>query len=696
MSTPLRPRRSRRINEAAQDKENMLPPRGKKREGEGKKTKGKGLGLALAPLEASTQAVDLKALLDAAMKSPNSLPRWRVFLKEMLKMENGKTEAVLLRMDGITDKLPKKLATLNIWLELVELYQKSGDADVAVRIFEHMDQKKIGQYYKRFYIAWATAVSAEPRANEADVKRVLALACTRKVLTKGDVKKFEAENAAKDDDVTIVFNGDTAKKRAAAEALDDEKTVALETVVGNAGRRKRARSSTLRSVKGKKNAKYKLGSLSKFGAPTRVLKAGDSTDEPSDTLPDAPAVEVVDVSKPNPKPFAKDADLSYIKNWKPKSVKFAVQNEEQAAPSQKQSPPRRSARLRKQESSDATIVFHDKKVDEDDVDNQDATVEMTKGRDSSGSDNNPTVCFSGSDTSSTSSSGSSLMNVSACAPSDVSGELRDFLAPKNIFHVNGKPYIRLSLIGRGGSSKVFKVLSPDGDLYALKRIKLQKTDKKYMASFTNEITLLNRLRNNPNIICLIDSEVNLEKKVIYMVMELGEEDLSNMLQQQRKEGTGTTIPINFVRLMWANMLEAVHTIHEERIVHGDLKPANFIFVKGKLKLIDFGIAKAISNDTTNIYRDTQVGTLNYMSPEAILDTSGGLGPLSAGPGRASSAVMKLGRASDTWSLGCILYQMVYGRTPFSSLKLIQKIRAITDPDYCIEFPTLGPGNALFS
>jgi serine/threonine-protein kinase TTK/MPS1 len=54
------------------------------------------------------------------------------------------------------------------------------------------------------------------------------------------------------------------------------------------------------------------------------------------------------------------------------------------------------------------------------------------------------------------------------------------------------------------------------------------------------------------------------------------------------------------------MLESVHTIHEERIVHGDLKPANFVFVQGTLKLIDFGIAKAIQNDTTNIVRENQV------------------------------------------------------------------------------------------
>jgi serine/threonine protein kinase len=54
------------------------------------------------------------------------------------------------------------------------------------------------------------------------------------------------------------------------------------------------------------------------------------------------------------------------------------------------------------------------------------------------------------------------------------------------------------------------------------------------------------------------------------------------------------------------ILQAVNTIHEERIVHSDLKPANFLLVKGYLKLIDFGIAKAIMSDTTNIQRDSQV------------------------------------------------------------------------------------------
>jgi serine/threonine-protein kinase TTK/MPS1 len=56
------------------------------------------------------------------------------------------------------------------------------------------------------------------------------------------------------------------------------------------------------------------------------------------------------------------------------------------------------------------------------------------------------------------------------------------------------------------------------------------------------------------------------------------------------------------------MLEAVHTVHAERIVHSDLKPANFLLVEGTLKLIDFGIASAIQSDATSVMRESQVHT----------------------------------------------------------------------------------------
>ena len=61
------------------------------------------------------------------------------------------------------------------------------------------------------------------------------------------------------------------------------------------------------------------------------------------------------------------------------------------------------------------------------------------------------------------------------------------------------------------------------------------------------------------------------------------------------------------------LLQAVQTIHEARIVHSDLKPANFLMVEGQLKLIDFGIAKAISSDTTSIARESQVSSVKCIS-----------------------------------------------------------------------------------
>merc|ERR1711957_819508 len=184
---------------------------------------------------------------------------------------------------------------------------------------------------------------------------------------------------------------------------------------------------------------------------------------------------------------------------------------------------------------------------------------------------------------------------------------------------------------------------------------------------------------------MYDSEVDIQRKSIFLVMEVGETDLNNVLQQRALSKTSRSLNMNFIRLTWQQMLSAVHCIHEERIIHSDLKPANFLFVRGALKLIDFGIAKAIQNDdTTNIYRDSQVGTLNYMSPEAILDTGEG----------EEKARMRIGRASDIWSLGCILYQMVYGRTPFAHLQMLQKMQAIVNPNYKIKFPNTADDAAI--
>jgi Protein kinase domain len=231
----------------------------------------------------------------------------------------------------------------------------------------------------------------------------------------------------------------------------------------------------------------------------------------------------------------------------------------------------------------------------------------------------------------------------------INADFLPLIYERNIIRVNNEPYVKLGVIGKGGSCKVYRVLSTDGSVWALKRVKLQNLDRKAMDGYANEIALLNRLRGNPSIIQLQDSQVDLTRQMILLVMEAGEADLNHILQRQSLQHQGSqssTLNMNFIRLTWQvcllncclrlrcslltlsshfhlsqQMLKAVHSIHEQRIIHGDLKPANFLFVRGTLKLIDFGIAKAIQNDnTTHIYRESQIGTLNYMSPEAICDS----------------------------------------------------------------------------
>lgn len=58
-------------------------------------------------------------------------------------------------------------------------------------------------------------------------------------------------------------------------------------------------------------------------------------------------------------------------------------------------------------------------------------------------------------------------------------------------------------------------------------------------------------------------------------------------------------------------------IHDEGVIHNDLKPENFVCIGARLKLIDFGIANRIEAEKTSIERDIRCGTINYMAPETI-------------------------------------------------------------------------------
>lgn len=220
-----------------------------------------------------------------------------------------------------------------------------------------------------------------------------------------------------------------------------------------------------------------------------------------------------------------------------------------------------------------------------------------------------------------------------------------------ILQVNNKCYYVIKCIGKGGSSSVFSVLDEKNDVYALRRrviaqiyalkyVHLEDLPKAQLDCYLNEVQLLQRLKGRPGIINLIDNYIDTKKKRLFIVflltrnsrdysqiMEQGDIDLAKYLEKRKKNHTGlsndSVYNMNFLRLIWHQMLIAVNTIHHEHIIHSDLKPANFIFVQGTLKLIDFGISRSFNSDQTSVIKDKNMGTLNYISPEALRNDSEG-------------------------------------------------------------------------
>ncbi|XP_010769029.1 dual specificity protein kinase Ttk, partial [Notothenia coriiceps] len=164
--------------------------------------------------------------------------------------------------------------------------------------------------------------------------------------------------------------------------------------------------------------------------------------------------------------------------------------------------------------------------------------------------------------------------------------------------IKGKQFIILKMIGRGGSSKVYQVLDDKNQLFAVKYVDLEEADAQTVESYKNEIQHLNHLQlYSDQIIKLYDYEIT--NSYIYMLMECGNLDLNTWLRNHK-----TVNPLDR-KFYWRNMLEAVHAIHSQGIIHSDLKPANFVLVNGSVKLIDFGIANTIQPDVTSIMKDSQ-------------------------------------------------------------------------------------------
>lgn len=218
---------------------------------------------------------------------------------------------------------------------------------------------------------------------------------------------------------------------------------------------------------------------------------------------------------------------------------------------------------------------------------------------------------------------------------------RQILFRNNPISVNGIEYSVLEQIGSGNCSKIYKVFD-DGCFYALKKIRY--TSSSTLESYRNEINLLQELQDEDKIINIIDSEIDRENRTILILLELGDADLKTIISSQEKLTT------NYLRYTLQQMLEAVQIIHRKKIIHGNLKPSNFLMVKRTLKLIDFGFAKMIEDDktSTDFYQNNR--SFQYGAPESFSN---------------KTQFVKLGTSADVWSIGFILYELVYGHSPFS-------------------------------
>ncbi|KAE9363996.1 kinase-like protein [Stipitochalara longipes BDJ] len=252
--------------------------------------------------------------------------------------------------------------------------------------------------------------------------------------------------------------------------------------------------------------------------------------------------------------------------------------------------------------------------------------------------------------------------------------------------INNNAYQRLECIGRCGSCRVYRVMSENFKIWALKKVSLADVDEQAVRGFKGEIELLRRLSKVDRVVQLRDWEVNEAKQTLSVLMEFGEVDLDTILKRHI-HSEHPKFDAGFTQFYWKEMLECVAAVHQHDVVHSDLKPANFLLVKGSLKLIDFGIANVIQDDTINVHREHQVGTPNFMAPEALTYANAEI----AQP-NGEGKLVKLGKPSDIWSLGCILYLMVYGEAPFAHCNSnLQKAMLITNPLHVITYPSTGIG-----
>ena len=204
-------------------------------------------------------------------------------------------------------------------------------------------------------------------------------------------------------------------------------------------------------------------------------------------------------------------------------------------------------------------------------------------------------------------------------------------------------YYRIELIGSGAFSKVYRAKSKLNNEYvAIKEIHKTRVSKN---TILNEIKIIKELKSQ-NSVSLIDSiETN---DSYYLVLELCLISLDEYIKKR-----GSPLSIEEIKEILINLNESFKEMKNKNIIHRDLKPSNILLSISKskidkicFKISDFGLSKLFEENEMSLISST--GTSLTMAPEVLKGEND-----------------LIGSKSDIWSLGIIIYYMLFKEYPYN-------------------------------
>lgn len=215
------------------------------------------------------------------------------------------------------------------------------------------------------------------------------------------------------------------------------------------------------------------------------------------------------------------------------------------------------------------------------------------------------------------------------------------------------------LLGRGASGQVYRALNfLTGETVAIKSVSLHSLAPSSLPDIMSEIDLLKNL-NHPNIVKY--KGFARDKESLFIVLEYCENgSLQTILKKFGK------FPESLVAVYISQVLEGLIYLHAQGVIHRDIKGANILTNKdGSVKLADFGVSsKAPTGGTMGGGHGDDnevVGSPYWMAPE-VIEQSG-----------ASTA-------SDIWSVGCVVVELLEGKPPYGDLAPMQALWRIVQDE----------------